>query len=76
MRKTTFAGAVIPPRSGVAALDLDRTGKVTRARILKSTGDSRLDATAVRRFRQWRLKPGTRSSLKIPITFAPTGARH
>ena len=62
------------PRSGIMLLDLDRSGKVTRVRIAKSTGDPRLDRIALRRFAQWRLKPGTRSPIRIPITFAPTGS--
>jgi TonB family protein len=63
------------PRSGVAVLDLDGTGRVTRVRMRKSTGDTRLDRIAVRRFSQWRLKPGTRSPLTVPITFASTGSQ-
>ncbi len=63
------------PRSGVAVLELDSSGKVTRVRMRKSTGDARLDRIAVRRFSRWRLKRGTASPVTVPITFAPTGSQ-
>ena len=63
--------------SGVVLVDVDlRTGKVTNARILQSTGDPGYDSAAVTRFRQWRFKPGTAPHVKIPITFAPAGNRY
>ena len=65
------------PASGVVVVDVDRSGKVTAARIAQSTGDPRLDALAVDKFKQWRFKPGAAAPhVKIPITFAPPGAKY
>jgi TonB family protein len=63
--------------SGVVLVDVDpRTGKVTNARILQSTGNAGYDDAALRRFRQWRFKPGTARHVKIPITLVPAGNRY
>ena len=63
--------------SGVAILKIDpRTGSVTSASMLKSTGQEILDNVALLAFRQWRFKPGTVTTLEIPIEFtkaSPTG---
>ena len=65
-------------QSGVVLVDVDPTsGKVTGARILQSTGNAAYDDAAVRKFRQWRFKPGaTARHVKIPITFVPAGNRY
>ena len=65
-------------QSGIVLVDVDRTsGKVTGARILQSTGNPAYDDAAVRKFRQWRFKPGaTARHVKIPITFVPAGNRY
>ena len=65
-------------QSGVVLVDVDPTsGKVTCAKILQSTGNAAYDDAAVRKFRQWRFKPGaTARHVKIPITFVPTGNRY
>jgi TonB family protein len=39
----------------------------------KSTGHKSLDGAAVFAFRQWRFKPGTVTTLEIPIQFTPKG---
>ena len=61
--------------SGVVLVDVDqKTGKVTNAKILQSTGNADYDNTALKKFRQWRFKPGTTArQVKIPITFVPAG---
>jgi TonB family protein len=56
--------------SGVAMLKIDTTGAVSSAQMLKSTGHQVLDRAAVYAFRQWHFKPGTLTSLRIPIEFA------
>jgi TonB family protein len=60
--------------SGVALLEVDkRTGYVTSARMLQSIGHKILDDAALKAFRQWRFKPGTKSEIKIPINYTIGG---
>lgn len=65
--------------SGVAVMKIDaQTGSVTSAAMLKSTGQKILDKAALQAFRQWRFKPGTLTTLQIPIEFtrvSPTTGR-
>jgi TonB family protein len=59
---------------GVALLEVDkRTGSVTSATMLKSTGRRILDDAALKAFRQWRFKPGTVAKVKVPIRFTHPG---
>ncbi len=61
--------------SGIIFVEVDRkTGRVTTARMLKSTGHPSLDNAAVTGIRGAKFKPGTRSPVKIPIKFTVTGA--
>ena len=63
--------------SGVVSLKVGpRTGYVTSARMLKSTGHQILDEAALEAHRQWRFKPGTVSYIRIPITFTMRGVRY
>jgi TonB family protein len=56
--------------AGIVRLDVEkRTGYVTSARMLKSTGHQILDNEALKAFRAWRFKPGTVSAVRIPVTF-------
>src|SRR5205823_907679 len=56
--------------SGVAVVQVDpRSGQVTSARILESTGHKILDDAALKAFRQWRFKPGTTSEVQVPIRY-------
>lgn len=56
--------------NGVAILRIDpRTGSVTSASMLKSTGQEILDNAALQAFRQWRFKPRTLITVEIPIEF-------
>jgi TonB family protein len=55
--------------SGLVSLSVDpKTGTVTEAHMIKSTGHRVLDDSALQGFRRWRFKPGTRK-VKIPIDF-------
>jgi TonB family protein len=58
---------------GVVLVSIDRrTGNVTGARMLTSTGNPQLDGAALQAYSQWRFDPTTVavSQLKIPIEFA------
>jgi TonB family protein len=56
--------------SGVALVEVDsRTGIVTGARMLESTGWGALDNAALETFRKWRFKPGTVRKVRIPVAF-------
>jgi TonB family protein len=60
--------------SGVALLEVDkRTGYVTSATMLKSTGHRILDDAALKAFRQWRFKPGAAAKVRVPITYTHPG---
>jgi TonB family protein len=61
--------------SGIVLLNIDLpTGRVTSARMLKSTGYQILDESALSAFRQWRFRPGTVSKVRIPVRFTMNGA--
>jgi TonB family protein len=65
------------PRSGIVMVDVDKTGKVTGAKMAQSTGDPRLDAVALKKFKQWRFEAGkTAPHVKIPVTFYVPGGKH
>src|SRR5881398_3565262 len=56
---------------GVVLVTIDqRTGKVTVARMLQSTGNKQLDGAALEAYSQWRFQPGSVPQVKIPIEFA------
>jgi TonB family protein len=58
---------------GVVLVNIDKqTGKVSGARMLKSTGNQQLDGAALQAYSQWRFDPRTVavSQLQIPIEFA------
>jgi len=57
--------------AGLVRVDINtRTGYVSSARILKSTGHQILDDEALKAFRAWRFKPATVSWAKIPVSFS------
>jgi TonB family protein len=60
--------------SGMVLLQIDRkSGYVTAARLLKSTGHAILDNAALRAFRLWRFKPGSAPQIRVPIHYTIGG---
>jgi TonB family protein len=60
--------------SGVALLEIDkRTGYVTSAKMLQSMGHKVLDDAVLDAFRRWRFRPGTVSSIRIPMKYTING---
>ncbi len=60
--------------TGVASLTIDQaTGLVTNARMLRTTGKSVLDSSAIKAFSRWRFRPGTARLVQVPVTFTLTG---
>ena len=59
---------------GIVLAEVDqRTGYVTAARMLQSTGYLVLDEAVLKAFRQWRFEPRTVSHVRIPIRFLMQG---
>jgi len=51
-------------------LTLDvKSGAVTKAAMLKSTGFSGLDQSAISAFKRWTWKPGRWKEIYLPVTF-------
>jgi protein TonB len=58
--------------SGVCVVSVDLgSGSVTGASMAQSTGNPQLDKAALITFRKWKFKPGTVSTVRIPIEFKP-----
>jgi protein TonB len=56
--------------SGICVVIVDAaTGRVTDARMSKSTGTTMLDKLTVQTFKSWRFKPGTVSEVRVPISY-------
>ena len=56
---------------GIIRLTLDvRTGLVTKATVLKSTGFVALDNSAVAAFKQWTWKPGKWKEIDLGVNFS------
>ena len=61
--------------TGKVRLDVDRrTGHVTSARMLQSTGHQILDDEALKAFRAWRFQTGSVSVVRIPVRFVVPGS--
>jgi protein TonB len=59
----------------IMSLQVLENGRVGEVRVEKSSGDRRLDESAVREARRWRFVPGTRDGVpvvfwkQVPVTF-------
>lgn len=63
--------------SGVILVQVDRSsGLVTSTTVSQSTGSSVLDNAATTAFKRWRFKPGTVTTVRIPVTFTLAGATY
>lgn len=63
--------------AGVVLLVIDSaTGRVTDARVAKSTGSVILDNSAVSALRTWRFKAGTVTRVHVPISYTLSGASY
>jgi TonB family protein len=56
--------------SGLLRIYVDKSGKVTQVKILKSTGNRLLDEAGYATFRQWRARPGNRREIDMPLVFS------
>jgi TonB family protein len=62
--------------SGIILVDVEpKSGKVTGARMLASTGYAEFDSAAIMAFRHRRFKPGSAGQLRIPVSFRVKGKR-
>ncbi len=56
--------------TAVVRMDIDlKTGLVTNATIIRSSGFPKLDDAAFNALRRWRFKPGKWKEAEIPVTF-------
>lgn len=56
--------------SGICVVSVEvASGRVTDARMSKSTGSTMLDKLTVQTFKSWRFKPGTVSQILVPISY-------
>jgi TonB family protein len=62
--------------SGIALTVDPAFGKVTGVRMAQSCGSVILDNATLDAFRRWRLRPGTPSSVQVPITYPLMGASY
>jgi TonB family protein len=59
---------------GVVRVTLDvRTGNVSKAAMVRSTGVPALDNSAMEGFRQWQWKPGKWKEIDVPVIFTKPG---
>ena len=57
--------------TGLFRLELDvETGRVSKVTILRSTGVTVLDNSALWALRRWRMKPGRWREMDVPIAFS------
>jgi TonB family protein len=61
--------------SGVYELRINKAGATTAVLIVKSSGSAVLDKAATTTFKSWRFKPGTFTSVRIPVSWAVSRVR-
>ena len=58
----------------VVRMDIDlKTGLVTSASIIRSSGFPKLDEAAFNTLRRWRFKPGKWKEAEVPVVFTMSG---
>jgi TonB family protein len=63
--------------SGVALLSVDQnSGTVTDVVMTQSCGNAILDNSTLDALRRWRLKPGTATKVRVPITYTLMGVSY
>jgi protein TonB len=63
--------------SGIALLTVaPAVGSVIDVRMAQSSGSVILDNATIEAFRRWRFKPGSVTSVHVPITYTLSGARY
>ena len=59
--------------SGIFFLTVDaNTGQITSVTVIKSTGHSELDQSAIEALKQWRFNAGAVSKVRLPVIFGPS----
>jgi TonB family protein len=61
--------------SGLYELQIDKAGKITAVKIVKSSGSAVLDNAATASFRKWRFKPAVFRSVRIPVSWSVNRVR-
>ncbi|MEY2504462.1 MAG: Gram-negative bacterial TonB protein C-terminal [Verrucomicrobiota bacterium] len=61
--------------SGLYELQIDKAGKPTAVKIVKSSGSAVLDNAATASFRKWRFKPAVFRSVRIPVSWSVNRVR-
>jgi TonB family protein len=56
--------------SGVYELRIDKAGRISAVRIVKSSGSAVLDTAATTAFKKWRFKPGVFQSVRVPVSWS------
>jgi TonB family protein len=64
LHSNVSAGETPPPGVYVEVEIEYETGKVTDAHLNKSTGDPKLDAATIEKFKKWRFKPKKQMTLR------------
>jgi TonB family protein len=58
-----------PEGTGIFLLHVQKTGTVTSADLLKSTGYKILDESAVETLKRWRFQSGSPEKITVPMSF-------
>ena len=61
--------------SGVFHVQTAADGKVTAVKVLKSTGNTQLDANTVKLLHYWRARPGQARHIAVPFEFGRSGGK-
>ena len=56
--------------NGLYELQIDKNGKATAVKVVRSAGNVVLDEAARSAFTKWRFKPATFQSVRIPVSWS------